>query len=167
MKRPGATTRTRLAWPGPAGFLLRTDTLFRLDRLTRTGIADTLTTLEELRASGIEVVSVADGFDLAGPSAEIIIAVMAWAAKMERLALGERIAAARERVEAEGGSWGRPQRMDAETISKARRMRAEGRSLRHIAVALKIPKSTVAATLAASRKPPTKTGIGDTQIVAG
>src|SRR5580692_2845074 len=52
--------------------------LFRLDRLTRTGIADTLTTLEELRASGVEVVSVADGFDLTGPHAEVIIAVMAW-----------------------------------------------------------------------------------------
>src|SRR5208283_4057232 len=83
--------------------------LFRLDRLTRTGIADTLTTLEELRAAGVEVISVADGFDLSGPAAEIIVSVMAWAAKMERLALGERIAAARERVEAEGGSWGRPQ----------------------------------------------------------
>jgi len=137
--------------------------LFRLDRLTRTGIADTLTTLEELRTGGVEVVSVADGFDLSGPAAEIIISVMAWAAKMERLALGERIAAARERVEAEGGSWGRPQRMDAATISKARRMRAEGRSLRDIAVALKIPKSTVAATLAPSRKPPSKARVDDPQ----
>jgi hypothetical protein len=52
--------------------------LFRLDRLTRTGIADTLTTLEELRAHGVEVVSVADGLDLTCPHAEIIIAVMAW-----------------------------------------------------------------------------------------
>jgi DNA invertase Pin-like site-specific DNA recombinase len=51
--------------------------LFRLDRLTRTCIADTLTTLEELRASGAEVLSVADGFDLQGPHAEVIVAVMA------------------------------------------------------------------------------------------
>jgi DNA invertase Pin-like site-specific DNA recombinase len=35
--------------------------IFRLDRLTRTGIADTLTTLEDLRAHGVDVVSVADG----------------------------------------------------------------------------------------------------------
>ena len=86
--------------------------VFRLDRLTRTGIADTLTTLETLRAGGVEVVSVGDGFDLNGPQAEIIIAVMAWAAKMERLAIAERIAAARDRVEAEGGRWGRPSRVD-------------------------------------------------------
>ncbi len=38
--------------------------VFRLDRLTRTGIADTLTTIEELRTNGVEVLSVADGFDL-------------------------------------------------------------------------------------------------------
>src|SRR5256885_11211629 len=54
--------------------------------------------------------SVADGFDLAGPAAEIILAVVSWAAKLERLAINERIAAARERIEAEGGKWGRPDR---------------------------------------------------------
>jgi DNA invertase Pin-like site-specific DNA recombinase len=129
--------------------------LFRLDRLTRTGIADTLTTLEELRARGVEVVSVADGFDLSGPHAEIIVAVMAWAAKMERLALGERIAAARERVEAEGGHWGRPRRVDAETLKRARELRAGGRSLREIAVALKVPRSTIAGALAAASEKPT------------
>jgi DNA invertase Pin-like site-specific DNA recombinase len=132
--------------------------LFRLDRLTRTGIADTLTTLEELRAHGVEVVSVADGFDLSGPHAEIIVATMAWAAKMERLAIGERVAAARERVEAEGRHWGRPRRVDAPTLRRIQALRAEGRSLRYIAVAMKIPKSTVAATLAAaSRKTIPKT----------
>ena len=127
--------------------------LFRLDRLTRTGISDTLTTLEELRAHGVEVVSVADGFDLTGPHAEIIVAVMAWASKMERLAIGERISAARERVEAEGGRWGRPRRVDTPTLERARVMRAEGRTVREIAVALKIPRSTIAGALAASEKP--------------
>jgi DNA invertase Pin-like site-specific DNA recombinase len=99
------------------------------------------------------VVSVADGFDLSGPHAEIIVAVMAWAAKMERLAIGERISAARERVEAEGRHWGRPRRMDTPALKRAHELRAQGRSLRDIAIALKIPKSTVAASLAApSRK---------------
>jgi hypothetical protein len=43
--------------------------LCRLDRLTRTGIADTPTTLEELRVHGVEVVSIGDGFDLNRPIA--------------------------------------------------------------------------------------------------
>jgi len=132
--------------------------LYRLDRLTRTGIADTLTTLEELRAHGVEVVSVGDGFDLTGPHAEIIIAVMAWAAKMERLAIGERISAARERIEAEGGRWGRPRRVDTPTLEQARKMRASGRSIRVIAAALKVPRSTIAGALAGavSEKHPPK-----------
>jgi DNA invertase Pin-like site-specific DNA recombinase len=122
--------------------------VFRLDRLTRTGIADTLTTLDELRANGVEVVSVADGFDLNGPHAEVIITVMAWAAKMERLATAERIAAARERIEAEGGRWGRPRCMSRADVERALALRGAGRSVRAIAVALKIPKSTLARALA-------------------
>ena len=55
--------------------------------------------------------TVADGFDLAGPVAEVVLAVMAWAAKMERLAINERIAAARERLAEEGRPWGRPSRI--------------------------------------------------------
>jgi DNA invertase Pin-like site-specific DNA recombinase len=46
-----------------------------------------------------------------GPEAEVILAVMAWAAKMERLAINERIAAARERLAGEGRPWGRPPRL--------------------------------------------------------
>jgi DNA invertase Pin-like site-specific DNA recombinase len=37
-----------------------------LDRLRRSGIADTLQVVQELERHGCEVVSVADGFDLAG-----------------------------------------------------------------------------------------------------
>jgi DNA invertase Pin-like site-specific DNA recombinase len=121
--------------------------LFRLDRLTRTGIADTLATLDELREYGAEVVSVADGFDLSGPHAEIVVAVMAWAAKMERLAINERIAAARDRIEAEGGRWGRPRVIDRSTLAKARALRAKGRTIRQVSVALKVKRSTLARAL--------------------
>lgn len=122
--------------------------VFRLDRLTRSGIRDTLDLIEELRAHGVDVVSVADGFDLNGPAAEVVLAVMAWAAKMERIAINERIAAARERVEAAGGRWGRQRRMARDEVSRAAAMRADGRSVREIAVALKVPRSTVGRALA-------------------
>jgi DNA invertase Pin-like site-specific DNA recombinase len=122
--------------------------VYRLDRLTRSGIRDTFEVIEDLRAHGCEVVSIADGFDLAGPAAEIVLAVLAWAAKAERAAINERISAARERVEAEGRRWGRPPRMDANLRAKAMAMKSEGRSIRDIAIALKIPRSTVARTVA-------------------
>ena len=44
--------------------------LYRLDRLARSGIRDTFEVVEELRDHGCAIVTVADGFDLAGPAAE-------------------------------------------------------------------------------------------------
>jgi DNA invertase Pin-like site-specific DNA recombinase len=121
--------------------------VFKLDRLTRSGIRDTFEVIEELRGHGVELVSVSDGFALDGPAAEVVLAVMAWAAKMERLAINERISAARERVEAEGRSWGRPRRLDDRMREQALTMKSAGKTIREIAVAMKVPKSTVARAL--------------------
>jgi DNA invertase Pin-like site-specific DNA recombinase len=118
--------------------------VFRLDRLTRSGVRDTLEVVEEIRSSRVELVSVSDGFDLNGPAAEVILSVMAWAAKMELLARNERVAAARDRLESEGRAWGRPSRLTAPQRERIKVMRKAGKSLRQVAVALKIPRSTVA-----------------------
>jgi DNA invertase Pin-like site-specific DNA recombinase len=127
--------------------------VFRVDRLSRSGIRSTLGLLETLRGAGCKVVSVADGFDLDGPAGDVVLAVIAWAAKMERDALGERIRAARARVEAKGGAWGRPRR--AFNVARAHELKRSGRSVRYIAAALKVPRSTLA--IALSRKPTPKT----------
>lgn len=128
--------------------------VFKLDRLTRTGIRDTLELVEELSRNGCQLVTVADGFDFQGPAGEIILAVIAWAAKIERLAIGERISAARMRVEAKGGAWGRPRRMTAADAAAVHRMHAEGKSERQIAMALKFTRGSVAREL--DRKPSKK-----------
>lgn len=138
--------------------LVRTLFVFRLDRLTRSGIRDTFEIIDELRRHGVELLTVADGFALDGPAAEVVLAVMSWASKMELQARAERIAAARERLAAEGRPWGRPRRLDAAAVARACSMQAEGRSVRAIAVAMKIPKSTVARALAASQNPPVGSG---------
>jgi DNA invertase Pin-like site-specific DNA recombinase len=122
--------------------------VYRLDRLTRSGIRDTLAIVDELRSHGCELVTISDGFDVNGPASEIVLAVLAWAAKMERLAIGERITAARARVEARGGAWGRPKRLTRADVARVCELAAEGRTVRAIAVALKVPKSTVARALA-------------------
>lgn len=127
--------------------------VYRLDRLTRSGIRDTLSVLSELRQHGCEVVSIADGFALHGPVGDVVVAVIAWAADMERRAIGERIASARERVEAQGGRWGRPRRLDAADIDRARAMRAEGRTWRSIAMAMRCPKTTILRALEVHREP--------------
>ncbi len=128
--------------------------VFRLDRLTRTGIADTLVTLDELRANGVEIVSVADGFDLNGPHAEVVIAVMAWAAKIERSrqpsGSPRRVIALRPRRPLGTTASSRPW-----DVARALAMRTEGHGVRAIARAMHIPRSTIARALAsgaASRK---------------
>jgi DNA invertase Pin-like site-specific DNA recombinase len=124
--------------------------VFRLDRLTRTGIRDTLGILHELRGYGCHVESIADGFTLEGPGGEIVAAVLGWAAQMERLALGERIAAARVRVEAAGKKWGRPSRLSLsdpttrELAEKVLDMKVKhNKSIRYIAQAVKMPRATI------------------------
>lgn len=122
--------------------------VFRIDRLTRSGIRDTLGLVEEFKRGGAELVTVADNFDFTGPGAEIVLAVMAWAAQMERSAIGERIKAARVRVEAAGGRWGRPRAVDPGTLAKARVLKGKGKSVRAIAIALKVSRSTLSDALA-------------------
>lgn len=123
--------------------------VYRLDRLTRTGVRDTLEVVDELRRHGCELVTVADGFTLGGPAEEIVLAVLAWAAKMERLAINERISAARTRVEAKGGHWGRPPRLDAQQKERVRELATEGKPQREIARTLGVTKSTVTRALRA------------------
>jgi len=87
---------------------------------------------------------------LDGPAAEVILAVMAWAGKMERLAINERMAAARRRVEAEGGRWGRPRTMDEAQVKRAATLRSKGFSVRRVASRMRLPKSTVERALKAA-----------------
>ncbi len=142
---------TRLRGDARAG-LIRRLYVYRIDRLARSGIRDTFEVLEDLRAHGVEVVTVADGFDLAGPAAEVVLAVMAWAAKMERLATNERIASARERLEREGRPWGRPPAVTPPQAERARALRDQGMTVRQIAVRLNATRSAVHRAL--SRKVP-------------
>jgi DNA invertase Pin-like site-specific DNA recombinase len=125
--------------------------VFKLDRLSRGGIRSTLTLLEELRGAGVAVESVSDGFSLTGPYSDVVVAVIAWAAQMERAAIGDRIYAARQRALASETPWGRPRRLDDLAAARCRRLKKDGRSIREISIALKIPKSTVAR--AVSQKP--------------
>lgn len=120
--------------------------VFRIDRLSRSGIRDTVALLEELRGAGCTVISTNDGFDLNGPASDVVVACFAWAAQMERAAHGERISAARARMKAEGRAWGRPPRADAATVARVLEL-AGKRTQRAIAVALKIPRSTVGAII--------------------
>lgn len=122
--------------------------VFAIDRLGRSGIRDVLTVVDEFKRHGAELVSLSDPFDLNGPAAEVVLAVLAWAAQMDRERIGGRIRAARARVEAAGGRWGRPRRLDPSTLERARVLqKANKKTLREIAQALKVPRSTLSDAL--------------------
>lgn len=128
--------------------------VYRLDRLSRRGIRDLLAIVHDLEEHGVQLRTVADGFDLTGSGRDVVLAVLAWAAQMERQAIGERISAARQRVEAKGGSWGRPRRMQPVQVRQARELAAKGKTHREIARALRVPRATVWRALA--QKPTAK-----------
>jgi DNA invertase Pin-like site-specific DNA recombinase len=83
---------------------------------------------------------------------------MAWAAKMERLAINERISAARARLEQEGRSWGRPPRLTPLERARIADLRRGGATIREIAVAVSAPRATVARAL--SQKVPAAPALG-------
>jgi DNA invertase Pin-like site-specific DNA recombinase len=129
--------------------------VFRLDRLTRTGIADTLQLVRELRDRQVELVNLRDGFAVPPPNAtgsevaigQLILSVLAWAAEMELHTRRERIAARRELAEERGEAWGRPRRTSWNVDAEVGERRARGETVRSIAAAMKLPRSTVARIL--------------------
>jgi DNA invertase Pin-like site-specific DNA recombinase len=129
--------------------------VFKIDRFTRTGVADTFSLLDEFKKSGCEVIAVADNLHLKPGTddllTEVFLFALSLAARLERQAINERISAARDRCEREGLPWGRPRRMTDDDVEKARAMKQAGRSVRQIAVALRVPRATLQRAL--SRKP--------------
>lgn len=122
--------------------------VFKLDRFSRSmrTLADVI---EALSSRGASLVSVGEPWlDLKSPATPMLVAMFGWLAEQELAALGERIASARARVEAQGKHWGRPPRCDASTVAKIRRLSSAGRSQRQIAIAVKVPRATVGAVLA-------------------
>ena len=137
--------------------------LFKLDRLTRSGVGDTFRVIDEFRRAGVTLVSVSDdltirpgdGVDVA---TDALVFALSLGAQIERAAINERVAAARSRVESEGGRWGRPRRVGGATVATMRAMQAAGKSIRAIAIATKVHRSSVARALSrkGARKPPAK-----------
>ncbi len=144
-KRPQLERMLADAHAGRFGTLI----VWSLDRLSRRGIGDVASIVAKLDAAGVALVSVREPWaDTTGPVRDLLVAVMGWVAQQERARLLERLAAARARLEKEGRRWGRPRRLDAAHMDRVRRLKAEGKSTRQIAVALKVPRTTVRRALA-------------------
>lgn len=115
--------------------------VWRIDRLTRSGIVDTVSCIAEIQRCGCVVRSLMDAFPLEGPAGEICLAMVAWAAQQERLKMLENVAAARAKCAAEGRHWGKPA-IPSEIRSLVCDLAARGYSVRRIATVARISKSS-------------------------
>lgn len=109
-----------------------------VDRIGRNTI-DLLQTVEALKAKGVSVVSMREGFDLSTPAGEAMLTIMAALAKMELSVLAERRAAGIKRAQAEGKHCGRPAKVTAQELMA---LISQGKSRREIEVELDISKAT-------------------------
>lgn len=118
--------------------------VYGLDRLGRS-LKDLLLLLDDLTASGCAVISLRESIDLATATGRLMTHMLGALAEFERSLIRDRVRSGLERAKAEGTrsgrAIGRPRR-DVD-VNAARRLRAEGRSWREVAVALKVPLATL------------------------
>ena len=145
-RRPGLDRLLKDAWHGRFQAVVVWD----LSRMARSTL-NALQLLQEFQAMDVRLVAVKQTFDTDTPLGRAFFTLAAMFAELEREILIERVRAGMARAKAEGKRIGRPVRwVDLEQL---RRLRAEGRSIREIARALGVPRSTVAKRLAALPRP--------------
>jgi len=95
------------------GYVREGDTVvvYAIDRLGRDTI-DVLETVEKLKAKGVAVVSIREGFDLSTPMGKAMLTMLAAMAELERSNIKARQMAGIERARAEGKNLGREKVID-------------------------------------------------------
>lgn len=150
-----AATGAKRARPGLDGLLslcsLRKVDLvvvWKLDRLSRS-LTDLLVTAEELKALGVDLVSLHDQVDTTTPSGKALFQLVGVFAEFERGIMQERIRAGLAAARARGVRLGRPP-VDRKRVQAARALIKQGHSLRSAAERAGVPASTLSRAL---RKP--------------
>ena len=103
-----------------------------------------LQTVKELTDGGATLVSVTDGIDSSTPAGRMMIGVLGSLAEYERELTKERTALKRAASRANGTKFGRPCKVDdAEPITTAKRMKADGHTGKDIAKYLGVGRATL------------------------
>ena len=113
---------------------------WRFDRFARS-VRHLVMALDEFRAKGIDFLSVNDGIDTSTPAGRFTFHVIAAVAELERELIRERTKAGMAAARKRGARIGRP-KVDFDIV-KAKKLKAEGMSIRKIASALGVKATTV------------------------
>ena len=121
--------------------------IVKLDRLARS-VRHLCEVVAELDSLGIALVALDQAIDTRSASGRLLIHTLGAVAEFERELVVERTKAGLAAARRRGARLGRRPSLDPRGRARARRMRASGQSLRHIASVLGVGKSTVARALA-------------------
>jgi DNA invertase Pin-like site-specific DNA recombinase len=122
-----------------------TVTFWAMDRFSREGIEATLSYLRQLEGYKVGFRSYQEPFfDSAGPFKELMIAMFASFASLERAKISERTLAGLAKARSQGRVGGRPGvEADAEKMKTFRKLKARGLSVRKIAEKMAVSPTTV------------------------
>lgn len=116
--------------------------VWSIDRLSREGIGRLCYYIEVFKKYNVQLLSHQERWlSTDGPTADLLIAVFAWVAKLETQRLRERVKSGLARARREGKKLGRP--TCHFNIEKARELHKKGFSLRNIARDVGVSKSTL------------------------
>ena len=118
--------------------------VWRFDRFARS-TRHLINALEEFRNLGIDFVSYQENIDTSSPLGSAIFTIISAVAQLERDIIAERVKAGLRRAVENGKKLGRPQgsTVTHKHTERSKKLHGEGQSLRQIARALGISKSTV------------------------
>lgn len=120
----------------------------RLDRLARS-VGHLVAICGDLEARGVALVVLEQAIDTATSAGRFMFHTLAAVAQLERDLIRERTRAGLAAARRRGQRLGRPKAIPKELLTRARRMRSAGRSLRQIASTLGVARSTLARELRA------------------
>lgn len=149
----------RPQWRACLDYLREGDTLLvrRLDRLGGTERI-IIETLHDLDRRGVNIKSLTEPMiDTTTPMGRALFGMVAVFAQLRVDTIRENTMRGLAHAKAQGRVGGRPSKMTPEKIAQAQRMRAENRSLDHIAAVLSVGKSTVARALSRAGQELTQT----------
>jgi DNA invertase Pin-like site-specific DNA recombinase len=119
--------------------------VWKFDRFARS-VSHLLRALDTFRVLGVEFVSLSESLDTATPAGRMVFTVLGAVAELERSLIAERVRAGLRNARAKGKRLGRP-RADVDRAGIAS-LRAQGRTVREIAVQIGYSPALVHKTLA-------------------
>jgi len=115
---------------------------WRFDRFARS-TQHLISALDEFRHLGIEIISYQENIDTASPLGKAMFTIVAAIAELERNIIVDRIRGGIRRAREQGKRLGRRPLTDPSLLRTVLQMKAQGKSIRAIAEAVKVSKSFV------------------------